>query len=269
MSENNRHKSDAAFTTLLWVVILIAVLGGVLSFLLFAGNLIHFSTGYDKVYSAMLQQLQSTPLPVSTPDPNATALPIAFAPDPNASKIIAELQELHTLQAQVNGKDLLVFLYQFISAILIGVGAKMVADTKKNQESVEKRCIEINSLANTTSSQIAWNDAKISLSTAYNMISNCLGLLTINCNDATTIQTVSAILTRFNETLLRTLERIKRMDVKIVSGAEIEYFVYIFEGIKFHIDGCNSQNDTVLPQDQVRFIVDKIDEVENMIDGTF
>jgi len=269
LSKKNRHGRHAAFDILLWVAIGIAVLGGVLSFCLFAGSLTHFSIGYDKVYSALLDQLEKNLLPAPTPDPNAPTLdpndvdlPVESVSD--SSKIIAELTKLHELQAQVNGKDLIVFLYQFISAVLIGVATKMAADTRKNQRSVEESCEEARKLANKASSQINWNDAKTSLSTAYNMIVNCLSLL-LGGNDANTVQSVSEILVCFNETLIGTLDRIKKMDSTMISKAETQYFEFILAHIKYHVGECNARNKTVVTDRYVAAMNADIDEVAKLL----
>lgn len=273
MPKKSKNKRNLPFDVLLWVAIGVAILGGTLSFLIFAGNATHFSIGYDKVYNALLEKIQDKPLTSSTPDPNDSVPPnptpdsntaVEHVPDSDATKIIEDLKELQNLQAQTNGRDLIVFVYQFISAVLVGIGAKMVADTKKNQKSVEDRCIEMNALANKASSQISWNEAKLSLSTAFNMIVNCPNLI-LDTNDLNRIETASQVLTRFNETLLGTLKRIKKMDIKMFSHDEPEYFISIMEGIKSHVNRCNVVDDTVMPESQVRYIETEIDEVINLL----
>jgi hypothetical protein len=221
VSKSYRKKSNDIFTFplrgLIYVGIIVAIVGMALAVLNLFSQLNYFSLGVDRVYRHIISAVESPSVSSYTndvgdtsevpsqstscddySDEDATLKPQKDSQTENLESSITYLERLYELQRSTISAEMLIFLYQFLSAILIGVGTTFVVksgqnlnELKNQAKIVEKQYTEIENLAGKAQSKtkkwvkqvenrVYLQDIKSSVATAYTLINNCSILLSGN-----------------------------------------------------------------------------------------
>lgn len=179
---------------------------------------------------------------------------------------VAHLNRLDELQRTSSSNEMLIFVYQFLSALLIGVGTTFVAmiskslnDIKKEAVIVQKQYIDIGNIANEAKRNTEqWATGAIEkeiaqdiislVSTAYNLINNCLILLSEYASsneEARENHIVFTMQKRFNDILKRATDAIQSNPSLKLSSDDNDCINSYLTGIKESLNDVNKTNSSI------------------------
>jgi|GEM_PF-6783918 len=287
---DNAHTYPLPLRGLLYLGFVFAILGMGMAVANHFTHLRHFSRGFDEFHTELATIINVMPS-------SLTASSDGFEPiDSNANTIsieqqlniqlavlensISHLERLHEFQRNSSSTEMLIFIYQFLSALLIGVGTTFVTiisrslnDIRREAVVVEKQYIEIEKItnkaktatenwANNISEKEAAQDIISLVSTAYNLINNCLMLLsdydnaTEECKEEHIVFTIQK---RFFDALERAANTIgKNLNCKFTPDDQDCIYSYL-TGIKASLKDGIKTNSIIFPANHINNLESKID----------